>query len=170
MRLLIINTLPKDHPMAEKAICYLTEKVAECRVFYTEDMEVVPCIGCNACWLKTPGICAVKDDYEQILRAYLQYDVTVFISDTTLGFVGYKMKNIIDRMLPMATMYTRIENGQTRHVPRYKKEFQFGLLYAGEGNQDYLSHWMSRFCLNFHGISLGAYSIEAWKEAAVCIS
>ena len=99
MRLLIINTLPKDHPMAEKAICYLTEKVAVCRVFYTEDMEVVPCIGCNVCWLKTPGICAVKDDYEQILRAYLQYDVTVFISDTTLGFVGYKMKNIIDLSL-----------------------------------------------------------------------
>lgn len=87
MRLLIINTLPKDHPLAEKAICYLAGKASECKTFYAEDMRITPCIGCNACWLKTPGICAVKDDYEQILKAYLQYDVTVFISDTVLGFV-----------------------------------------------------------------------------------
>lgn len=106
MRLLIINTLPKDHPAAEKAICCLTEKASECTTFYTEDMRITPCIGCNACWLKTPGICAVKDDYEQILKAYLQYDVTLFISDTALGFVDYKMKHVIDRILPMATMYT----------------------------------------------------------------
>ena len=85
MRLLIINTLPKEHLLAEKAICRLEEKTAECKTFYIKDMKITPCIGCNACWLKTPGICAVKDDYEQILRAYLQYDVTVFISDTTLG-------------------------------------------------------------------------------------
>ena len=170
MRLLIINTLPKVHPLAEKAICCLTEKASECMIFYTEDMRITPCIGCNACWLKTPGICAVKDDYEQILKAYLQYDVTLFISDTALGFIDYKMKHVIDRILPMATMYTRIENGQTRHVPRYNKEFRFGLLYAGKGNRDYLSYWVSRFCLNFHGISLGAVPIEAWEEVCACIS
>ena len=39
--------------------------------------------------------------------------VTLFISDTALGFIDYKMKHVIDRILPMATMYTRIENGQT---------------------------------------------------------
>ena len=90
MRLLIINTLPKVHPLAEKSICCLTEKASECMTFYTEDMRITPCIGCNACWLKIPGICAVKDDYEQILKTYLQYDVTLFISDTALGFIDYK--------------------------------------------------------------------------------
>lgn len=159
------RTLPKDHPLAEKAICCLAEKASECKTFYAEDMRITPCIGCNAWWLKTPGICAVKDDYEQILKAYLQYDVTVFISDTVLGFVDYKMKNVIDRILPMATMYTRIEDGQTHHVPRYEKEFRFGLLYAGNGNQAYLTHWMDRFCLNFHGISLGAFPIESYESS-----
>lgn len=125
MRLLIISTLQKEHLLAEKAICYLAQRVAECKTFY---------------------------------------------SDTALGFVDYKMKNVIDRTLPMATMYTRIEDGQTRHVPRYKKEFRFGLLYAGNGNQAYLTHWMSRFCLNFHGISLGAFPIEAWEEVSYACS
>ncbi len=29
------------------------------------------------------------------------------------------MKNVIDRMLPLVTMYIRIADGQCRHVPRY---------------------------------------------------
>lgn len=99
----------------------------------------------------------------------MQYDATVFISGTTLGFIDYKLKNIVDRMLPMATMYTRIENGQTRHIPRYEKEFRFGLLYAGDGNQEYLKRWMNRFCLNFHGISLGAFPVEACEEVPLCM-
>lgn len=79
------------------------------------------------------------------------------------------MKDVIDRILPMATMYTRVEDGQTRHVPRYKKEFRFGLLYAGNGNQAYLTHWMDRFCLNFHRISLGAFPIESYEEVDICM-
>ena len=84
-------------------------------------MKISPCIGCNACWLKTPGVCSVKDDYEQILIAYLQHDATVIITDTSLGFIRYRAKNIVDRMLPLATMYTCIVDGQMRHVPRYEK-------------------------------------------------
>lgn len=37
MRLLIINTLPKEHLLAEKAICRLEEKTAECKTFYIKD-------------------------------------------------------------------------------------------------------------------------------------
>lgn len=32
----------------------------------TSEMNISHCVGCNCCWLKTPGICVIKDDYEQI--------------------------------------------------------------------------------------------------------
>ena len=32
----------------------------------TSEMNISHCVGCNCCWLKTPGICAIKDDYENI--------------------------------------------------------------------------------------------------------
>ena len=42
----------------------------------TAGMNISHCIGCNYCWLKTPGICAIKDDYTPILKkmnqAYLE--------------------------------------------------------------------------------------------------
>lgn len=120
-------------------------------------MRIAPCIGCNSYWLRTPGICALKDDYDQILKAYLEYDATIFISGTSLGFIDYKMKNLIDWAIPLATMYTHIVNGQMRHIPRYDKVFHFGLIYTGAVDREYLELWLARFALNFNGISIGAF-------------
>lgn len=169
MNVLIINTLPENDPAAQKAICSLAEKAVEYRIFHTDKMKISHCIGCNACWLRTPGICALRDDYEQILKAYLEYDITIFISDTSLGFIDYRTKKLIDRAVPLATMYTRVVNGQMRHIPRYDKMFRFGLIYTGEAEQEYLELWLERFALNMDGVSVGAFPLEKCGEVSLCI-
>ena len=98
MSLLIINTLEEDDLAVKDAIRHLSAKTPVHTIFHTAKMKIIPCIGCNACWLRTPGVCAVKDDYEQILKACLQHDTTIIISDTSLGFISYKAKNIVDRI------------------------------------------------------------------------
>lgn len=165
---LIVNTLSEEK--AQEAIDRLTVGRAEYRVIHTEGLHIRPCIGCNSCWLKTPGVCAVHDGYEEILKAYLQYDVTVFLAETALGFVDHRMKNLIDRLLPLVTMYTCIVDGQCRHVPRYDKKYRFGLLYDGEADKDYLNEWFERVMLNFGGVSLGAYPIEESGRVLKCRS
>ena len=117
----------------------------------------------------TPGICAVKDGYEELLKAYLDYDATVFLAGTALNFVDHRMKNVIDRLLPLVTMYVHIVDGQCRHVPRYEKKLRFGLLYAGSADGEYLNRWMDRVMLNFDGESLGAYPIAQAGEVLSCI-
>lgn len=168
MSLLIINTLEENVPAAKDAISNLSAKTSLHTIFHTTNMRITPCIGCNACWLKTPGICAVKDDYEQILKACLQHDTTIIISDTSLGFISYKAKNIVDRMLPLATMYTHVVDGQMRHIPRYEKKFRFGLVYSGVADIGYMEQWLRRFALNFNGVSIGAYPIEKCREVSLC--
>ena len=79
MSLLIINTMSEDDASAQNCIQQLIKDKQDYKVIHTENMKISPCIGCNVCWLKTPGICAIKDDYEEILKAYLQYD-TVLLS------------------------------------------------------------------------------------------
>ena len=79
------------------------------------------------------------------------------------------MKNVIDRLLPLITMYIHIVDGQCRHVPRYEKKLRFCLLYAGSADKAYLNHWMERVMLNFGGESLGAYPISDAKEVLSCI-
>lgn len=169
MELLIVNTLPEDHSAARPAVQMLSSNVTKYGVINAHKMNISPCMGCNACWLKTPGICTIKDGYEDILKAYLEYDVTVFLAGTALNFVDYRMKNVIDRMLPLATMYIHIINEQCRHVPRYHKKYRFGLLYDGTADQKYLNKWMGRVAMNFGGTSFGAYPIGRAEEVISCI-
>ena len=170
MKLLIVSTLPHDDPSAQAAIQELRTAVSACKVLNAYEMKISPCVGCNFCWLKTPGVCAIQDDYTKILKGYLEYDATVFLAGTALNFVDHRMKNVIDRLLPLATMYTHIVDGQCRHVPRYERKYRFGLLYAGAADQAYLNEWLSRVALNFDGSSLGAYPIPQAKEVLSYIS
>ena len=169
MSLLIVNLLPEDAPEALTAIETLSAAVPDHRVIHAYEKNLRPCVGCNACWLVTPGVCSLRDGYEELLKAYLEYDVTVFLAGTALNFVDHRMKNVIDRILPLATMYIHIVDGQCRHVPRYEKRLRLGLLYSGTADGAYLSHWMERVALNLGGESLGSYPIAEAKEVLSCI-
>ena len=79
------------------------------------------------------------------------------------------MKNVIDRILPLATMYIHIVDGQCRHVPRYDKNLRFGLLYAGSADGAYLNRWMERVMLNLGGESMGTYPISDAGEVLSCM-
>ena len=169
MSLLIVNLLPEDDPAALTAIETLSAAVPDNRVIHAYEKNLRPCVGCNACWLVTPGVCSLRDGYEELLKAYLEYDATVFLAGTALNFVDHRMKNVIDRILPLATMYIHIVDGQCRHVPRYEKRLRLGLLYSGTADGAYLSHWMERVALNLGGESLGSYPIAEAKEVLSCI-
>ena len=168
-KLLIVNILPEENPAAQSAIEALREKAEEVQVIHAYEKNFRPCIGCNACWLKTPGICSIQDGYEELLKAYLASDAVVFLSGTALNFVDYRMKNVIDRILPLATMYIHIVDGQCRHVPRYDKKLRFGLLYSGPADGEYLNRWMGRVALNMGADNLGAYPIDHAGEVQLCI-
>ena len=39
------------------------------------DMNIRPCVGCFACWVKTPGECCQADDGRRVARALVQCGV-----------------------------------------------------------------------------------------------
>lgn len=135
----------------------------------TTGMHISHCAGCNYCWLKTPGVCAIRDDYEPILRKMSKADQVWLISDTRFGFVSWQTKNIVDRILPLATMYLKFKDGQMRHVMRYNHQPDFGIIYTGDGDLAYLERWCQRMALNFERRSLGVFSESRGKEAVSCM-
>lgn len=167
MNLLIVNALPQGDEAAKKAVETLRQKADQCWVIHAFEKNLRPCVGCNACWLRTPGICSIKDGYEDLLKEYLAADAVVFLSGTALNFVDYRMKNMIDRVLPLATMHIQIVKGECRHVPRYQKDLRFGLLYSGEADRTYLNRWMDRVMLNLSGENIGVYPIEKAEEVSL---
>ena len=135
----------------------------------TTGMNISHCLGCNYCWLKTPGQCVIKDDYEAFLKRMSKADQVWLLSDTKFGFVTYKTKNIVDRVMPLVTMNLHFIGKQMRHVLRYKKNPNWGVIYSVEGDPEYLNRWCERVAINFDGKSLGAYSMEQLKEAISCM-
>lgn len=132
-------------------------------------MNISHCLGCNFCWLKTPGECVIKDEYEPLLKKMSKADCVWLISDTKFGFVTYKTKNIVDRVMPIVTMNLQMVNKQMRHITRYEKDPDWGLIFTGEGDKDYLTKWCERVAVNFGSKSLGAYGSDEIGEAVLCM-
>ena len=151
MKTLVLNTLGKEVSEQIKALI----KDKELEIVETSDMRIAHCMGCNQCWLKTPGICAIKDDYEIILKKLVQADNLWIVSDTKFGFLDYKGKRVMDRIVPMLNMTVGFRDGWMRHEMRYHP-LNIGLLYTGDADQTMMEDWCKRTAANISGQSLGA--------------
>lgn len=157
----ILNTIA-DKAVVEQLAQQLSD-TGETAVFDTCDMNIHHCIGCNHCFLKTPGICSIKDDFEQILRKAAYADNIWLISETSFGFINSKGKKVMDRILPLLNMWMEFREGIMRHTLRYTKK-DVGLVFVGEGNQELLDFWCQRTAGNLGGLSLGAFSSDRIEE------
>ena len=166
--ILIVNTTA-DSSVTDELKNSLAGRAVDAEIIEAGSLQISPCIGCNYCWLKTPGECAVKDDYEGILKKIVHADQLWVISDTALGFIDHKGKNVYDRMLPILTMYLEFYRGQMRHVTRYQHLPDIGLIYFGDGEKEFLKRWIGRAALNFERKSLGVFERENLKEAVSCM-
>ncbi len=165
---LIVNTTA-DTSVKEELRKHIESRSVDVEIIEAANMQISHCIGCNYCWLKTPGECTIKDDYEIILKKLIHADQFWVISDTALGFIDHKGKNIYDRILPLTTMYLRFVGDQMRHVPRYDRKTDMGLKYLGEAEKEYLRRWNERAALNFESRALGVFERNEIKEAVSCM-
>ena len=166
--ILIVNTTA-DTGLTAEIEKELTERKAEFEIVEAAEMNISHCIGCNVCWLKMPGVCAIKDDYEIILKKIIKADQMWVVSDTSLGFLDHKGKNIFDRILPILDMYLEIRDGQLCHILRYDQRTDIGVIYKGDADRDYLTRWNERCTKNIDSRALGAYPAEKLKEAIECM-
>ena len=159
MKTLVLNTLGNDYTEQIKALI----KDKEVEIIDTSDMKIAHCMGCNQCWLKTPGICAIKDDYEDIIKKLVETDNLWIVSDTRFGFLDYKGKRLMDRIMPMLNMTVGFRDGWMRHELRYHP-LNIGLLYKGDADHAMMEDWCKRTAVNIGGLSLGAIALQVKSE------
>ncbi len=136
MKILVLSSNPSDgDPQFDKAIDALINRVRastgkdqthgketiEINHLTLRNMNLKDCIGCYACWLKSPGICSVKDDMEKVLEKFVKADVVIHASPVKIGFVSPLAKRIRDRLLPLVHPYLKIDGDRMTHVSRYDK-------------------------------------------------
>jgi len=92
---------------------------ATTEVVYVADLDIHPCIGCFACWTRTPGVCIHKDDMPEMLQRVRQADILVLATPLYGNMVTGILKNFIDRMLPLSNPAIEKIGSEYVHPARY---------------------------------------------------
>lgn len=83
------------------------------------DQDIRKCIGCWDCWLKTPGICVMKDPMSEHYRDYVNSEKVILLFDTAQGFLNHQAKAFLDRTIPHYHPYIELVDGECHHKARY---------------------------------------------------
>ena len=120
-----------------------------------KNLELKQCIGCWRCWLKTPGICTIKDDFQNHYSDIVNCDLLILTSPIIMGFVSSFLKKANDRMIPLIHPYFNIIDGEFHHRKRYEKYPSIGLILEKEESTDaedlqIINNIYKRTALNFY--------------------
>jgi multimeric flavodoxin WrbA len=88
---------------------------AEVKLFYLHRLDIRPCLGCLACWLKTPGSCAQQDDMAGILPRIADSDIAVYATPLFVDGMNATMKNLLDRSIPLLQPWFVLADSHCRH-------------------------------------------------------
>lgn len=141
MKVMLVNGIDDDskwtsHEDTLKALIEeLKEEGLTVESFVVRDMKLNYCQGCWDCWTKTPGICFIKDDGEEYLKALNESDCILFCSPVKAGFITTETKKALDRFIPNIMPYISIYKKECHHLQRYpKQDKKLGIVLIDDGN------------------------------------
>lgn len=113
---------------------------------------IKPCLGCFACWNKTPGKCVITDDMAEILAKMIAADVIIWSFPLYYYSVPGGLKNLIDRQLPMNLPFMAEGNESGGHPARYDLSHQKHVVistcgfWTSKGNYEAVNSMFDHFC------------------------
>lgn len=125
MRLLI-------HDLEEEQFKTLFPKLEDDVSTISDNHTIRNCVGCFGCWIKTPSVCVIKDDYQNIGKLMSQCDEMILLSKCYYGGYSPFVKNVLDRSIGYILPYFTIRNKEMHHKLRYKKQLKITAIVYGE--------------------------------------
>lgn len=89
-------------------------------VIIANDATIHHCLGCFGCWIRTPGVCVIRDKYSNIGELFSKCSEVLIISRCFYGGYSPFVKNVLDRSIPYIHPNFRNRNGEMHHKRRYK--------------------------------------------------
>lgn len=114
--------------------------------------NVHSCLGCFACWSKTPGKCVINDGMDQILAKLIAAEVVIWSFPLYYFGVPGSLKNLIDRQLPLSMPFMAAGTQSGGHPSRYDFTHQRHIListcgfWTAKGNYDAVLPMFDHFC------------------------
>ena len=148
------------HDLSEKVFKRLFPELPKNVTVLSPDKTVHPCIGCLCCFVRTPGYCILRDDYQQMGEVVSKISDMVIISRNCFGSFSPYVKNVIDRCLPYQLPFFEIRQGRMYQKIRYENRISIAVhMYAGqddvmtEPEQALARKFTENFCSCINGTS-----------------
>ncbi len=122
------------HDLSKEEFNNLFHNLDENTHIISDTGNIKSCIGCFGCWIKTPGKCILKDEYNNMGELLAQADKVTIISKCCYGCYSPFVKNILDRSISYILPFFKIRNDETHHKRRYKNEFSLSVYFYGTNN------------------------------------
>jgi multimeric flavodoxin WrbA len=100
------------------------------------DLDIRPCLGCFGCWFKTPGECCIGDDSQEVSRAMINSDFTLWAAPLVMGFPSAVLKNATDRSVPLVHPHIEVDHNEAHHAARYPRYPRLGMILGKEPETD----------------------------------
>lgn len=120
--------------------------------FYTGNKYAF-CKGCFDCWLKTPGVCILRDSVFGLANHLSDCSTFVIVSKLLYGGFSTCVKGVTDRLIAFNLPYFKKLNGELHHIPRYDNQFKMRVFFYGEATdneKETAEEYVSRIALNLN--------------------
>jgi len=133
MKILILDGSPQSESNSsdwylKKLIVEMRSKDHDATLIVLRDKFIKYCIGCWACWVKTPGECVFNDDAREVCWKFIHSDLVLMFSPVIMGFSSALLKKMQDRLIPLVHPYGEIVQGENHHKKRYECYPKLGVL------------------------------------------
>ncbi len=154
MNILVINGSPKGKDSNSLKLTHAFLEGSgwgKVNIIHCSEKDIKPCLGCFACWNKTPGKCVISDDMSPILKEIISADTIIWSFPLYYFSVPGILKNFIDRHLPLSLPFMSDEESGG-HPSRYDLSHQSHIListcgfWTAKGNYDSVISMFERIC------------------------
>lgn len=124
MNILLLDGRTDNNTMATKVASSLEKNLAGHTVDWIKlsERQIKPCTGCFQCWVKTPGMCVINDQANEITGKIVNCDLLILLTPVTFGGYSSELKKMLDRSIPILLPYFRTYKGEVHHYMRYEKQ------------------------------------------------
>ena len=98
----------------------MKEAGAEVEIFYTRKMNKKTSQGENNSWFNKPGECFQDDDMKEFLPELMEAEIFVLATPLYVDGMTGPLKNMLDRIIPIAEPIIELRDDHCRHPGRIK--------------------------------------------------